>query len=22
MESNNNFVIMVSIDWHRVACTA
>jgi len=22
MESNNNYVIMVTIDWHRVACIA
>jgi len=22
MESNNNYVIMVAINWHRVACTA
>jgi len=22
MESNNNYFIMVTIDWHRVACIA
>jgi len=22
MEINNNYVIMVTIDWHRVACIA
>ena len=22
MESDNNYVIMVTIDWHRAACVA